>query len=390
MTLLDLVLVVVLIFALVAGLGRGLLATLGGLVGLVVGGVAAFFVVPLVVGALPEPQWRGPATVILAVVLPLLGASIGSSVGHGLRRQVDRTPLRPLDRLLGGAASLVVAALALSFVGTAVKATGMPVVASAVSSSTVLRTIEDLTPAPVSRTLATARAAVIDDGIPQLDGLLDPRRTTAAPTVDLDGPALEASAQSVARIWGTAYACGTGITGSGFVSSPDRVVTNAHVVAGVERPLVELPGRPAEEGRVVYFDPQADLAVVAVDGLDGDPLPVAPSLAPGDLAAVQGYPHGGPFTSVGAEVLDAGTARIPQSGGMGGGERDIYVLATSVYPGSSGGPVLSTDGDVVGVIFGRSESGEAMAYGVTTTELMPVVAQAPDLDAPVTPGTCAA
>ncbi|MCK0118627.1 MarP family serine protease [Isoptericola sp. S6320L] len=390
MTLLDLVLVVVLIFALVAGLGRGLLATLGGLVGLVVGGVAAFFVVPLVVDALPEPQWRGPATVILAVVLPLLGASIGSSVGHGLRRQVDRTPLRPLDRLLGGAASLVVAALALSFVGTAVKATGMPVVASAVSSSTVLRTIENLTPAPVSRTLATARAAVIDDGIPQLDGLLDPRRTTAAPTVDLDDPALEASAQSVARIWGTAYACGTGITGSGFVSSPERVVTNAHVVAGVERPLVELPGRPAEEGRVVYFDPQADLAVVAVDGLDGDPLPVAPSLAPGDLAAVQGYPHGGPFTSVGAEVLDAGTARIPQSGGMGGGERDIYVLAASVYPGSSGGPVLSTDGDVVGVIFGRSESGEAMAYGVTTTELMPVVAQAPDLDAPVTPGTCAA
>ncbi|WP_402370936.1 MarP family serine protease [Isoptericola rhizosphaerae] len=389
MTLLDLVLVVVLLFALMAGLSRGLLATLGGLVGLVVGGVAAFLVVPLVVDALPEPQWRGPATVLLAVALPLLGASMGAGVGHSLRQQVDRSGLRPLDRLLGGAASLVVAALALSFVGTAVKATGTPGVASAVSSSAVLRTIEDLTPTPVSRSLAEVRGAVLDDGLPRLDGLLDPRRTTTAPTVDLDDPALEASAQSVARIWGTAYACGTGITGSGFVSSPDRVVTNAHVVAGVDRPLVELPGRPAQEGRVVYYDPGADLAVVAVDGLDADPLSVAPTLETGDPAAVQGYPHGGPFTSTGAEVLDVGPVRIPGSGGTGGGERDIYALAASVHPGSSGGPVLSTDGDVVGVIFGRSSGGDALAYGVTTTELMPVVAQAPDLDAAVTPGSCA-
>ncbi|WP_277211776.1 MarP family serine protease [Isoptericola croceus] len=389
MTLLDLVLVVVLVTALVSGLGRGLLATLGGLVGLVVGGVAAFLVVPLVIDALPTAQWRGPATVILAVVLPLLGASVGSGVGHTLRRQVDGTPLRPFERLLGGVASLVVAAVALSFVGTAVKATGTPVIASAVSSSTVLRTIEDLTPAPVSRTLAQVRASVLDDGLPRLDGLLDPRRAAVAPAVDLDDPALEASAQSVARIWGTAYACGTSMTGSGFASAPDRVVTNAHVVAGVERPLVELPGRPAQEGRVVYFDPEADLAVVAVDGLGADPLTVAPSLATGDPAAVQGYPHGGPFTSTSAEVLDVGSVRIPESGGIGGGERDIYALAATVHPGNSGGPVLSTDGDVVGVIFGRSESDGNLAYGVTTAELMPVVAQAPDLVGAVTPGRCA-
>lgn len=389
MTLLDLVLLVVLFSALLAGLGRGLLATVGGLVGLVVGGVAAFFVVPLVVDALPEPQWRGPAAVVLAVVLPLLGASVGSGVGHSMRRQVDRTALRPVERLLGGVASLLVAALALSFVATAVKATGTPGVASAVSSSAVLRTIEDLTPTPVSRSLAQLRAAVLDDGLPRLDGLLDPGPPTTAPEVDLDDPALEASARSVARIWGTAYACGTGITGSGFVSSPDRVVTNAHVVAGVEQPLVELPGRPAQEGRVVYFDPVADLAVVAVDGLDADPLTLAPSLETGDPAAVQGYPHGGPFTSTGAEVLDVGPARIPESGGIGGGEREIYALAASVRPGSSGGPVLSTGGDVVGVIFGRSEGGDDLAYGVTTTELTPVVAQAPELEAAVTPGACA-
>ncbi len=389
MTLVDLVLAVVLITAVVAGLGRGLLSTIGGLLGLAVGGIAAFWAVPVVNDALPTSQWRGPATLALAVVLPLVGASVGAGIGHNLRRHVDRTPLRPLERLLGGVAHLLVAAVAISFVGTAVKATGAPGLASAVSSSAVLRTIEDLTPVPVSRTLAQMRSAVLDEGLPRLDGLLVPRQAPVAPVVDLDDPALERSAQSVARIWGTAYACGTSTTGSGFVVAPDRVVTNAHVVAGVERPLVEVPGQAAQEGRVVYFDPAADLAVVAVDGLDTDPLTVAPSLATGDTAAVQGYPYGGPLTSTSAQVLNVGTVRVPESGGIGGAERDLYALAAPVHPGNSGGPVLTTDGEVVGVIFGRSDTEDGVAYAVTTTELMPVAAQAPDLDAAVTPGRCA-
>ncbi|GAA4735030.1 MarP family serine protease [Isoptericola chiayiensis] len=389
MTPLDVVLVVVLVVATVAGISRGLLATVGGLVGLVVGGIAAFFLVPLVVDALGEPQWRGPATVVLAVALPLLGASIGSSLGHGMRRQVDRTPLRPLDRLLGGATSLLVAALAISFVGSTIVATGAPGLASAVSSSAVLRVIEEHTPAPVRRTMAQARAAVIDDGLPQIGTLLEPGPATVAPDVDLADPALEASAQSVARVWGTAYACGTSVTGSGFVVASDRVVTNAHVVAGVERPLVELPARPAQEGRVVYYDDGADLAVVAVDGLDADPLTIAPTLATGDAAVVQGYPYGGPFTSVGGQVLDVGPARMNVSG-AGPVERDVYALAAEVHGGNSGGPVLSTDGEVVGVIFARSDTDDDLAYGVTTTELMPVAARAGDLADAVTPGSCAA
>lgn len=389
MTPLDVVLVVILLVATVAGISRGLLATVGGLVGLVVGGIAAFFLVPLVVDALGEPQWRGPATVVLAVALPLLGTSIGSSLGHGMRRQVDRTPLRPLDRLLGGAASLLVAALAISFVGSTIVATGAPGLAPAVSSSAVLRAIEEHTPAPVRRTMAQARAAVIDDGLPQIGTLLEPGPATVAPDVDLADPALEASAQSVARVWGTAYACGTSVTGSGFVVASDRVVTNAHVVAGVERPLVELPGRPAQEGRVVYYDDGADLAVVAVDGLDADPLTIAPTLATGDAAVVQGYPYGGPFTSVGGQVLDVGPARMNVSG-AGPVERDVYALAAEVHGGNSGGPVLSTDGEVVGVIFARSDTDDDLAYGVTTTELMPVAARAGDLADAVTPGSCAA
>lgn len=389
MQLFDLVLLVVLFLALMAGLSRGLLATLGGLIGLVVGGVAAFWAVPAVNDMLPTSEWRAPVSVAVAVLLPLFCASVGAGLGRNLRQGVDRTSLRPLERLLGGVANVGVVALALSFVGNAVSATGAPGVASAVSSSAVLRTIDDLTPPAVGRPLAEMRSIVLDDGLPRLNILMVPRQTPVVPAVDLDNAQLEASAQSVARISGIAYACGKSSTGSGFVVAPDRLVTNAHVVAGVDRPVIELPGGTVREGRVVYYDPVDDLAVIAVDELGADALGIAPTLSVGDRAVVQGYPYGGPFTSGSAGVLSVSTTRVPDSYGQGGADREVYSLAAVVRPGNSGGPLLTTGGEVAGVIFARDDSDRDIGYAMTTAELMPVAAQASDLDTAVTTGRCA-
>ncbi|WP_129787144.1 MarP family serine protease [Promicromonospora panici] len=389
MQLFDLVLLVVLFIALMAGLSRGLLATLGGLVGLIIGGVAAFWAVPAVNDMLPSSEWRGPVSIAVAVLLPLFGASLGAGLGRNLRQGVDRTSLRPLERLLGGVANVGVVALALSFVGNAVSATGAPGVASAVSSSAVLRTIDELTPPAVGRPLAEMRAIVLDDGLPRLNILMVPRADPVVPDVDLDNAELEASARSVARISGVAYACGTSSTGSGFVVAPDRLVTNAHVVAGVDRPVVELPGGAVREGRVVYYDPVDDLAVIAVDDLDADPLGIAPTLSVGDRAVVQGYPYGGPFTSGSAGVISVNTARVPDSYGRGGAEREVYSLAAVVRPGNSGGPLLTTGGDVAGVIFARDDSAEDVGYAMTSAELRPVAAEAAGLGAAVSTGQCA-
>ncbi|GGM33966.1 MarP family serine protease [Promicromonospora citrea] len=389
MTLLDLVLLLVLFVALMAGLSRGLLATLGGLIGLVVGGIASFWAVPAVNDLLPTTQWRGPVSVAVAVLLPLFGASIGAAMGSRLRQGVDRTALRPLERLLGGVANLGVVALALSFVGNAVSATGVPGVAPAVSSSAVLRTIEELTPPAVGRPLAQARAFVLDDGLPRLNILMTPGQAAEVPSVDLDDPQLEAAARSVARISGVAYACGTSSTGSGFVVATDRVVTNAHVVAGVDRPVVELPGGEVREGRVVYYDPVDDLAVIAVPDLTAEPLPVVAPLAVGDSAVVQGYPYGGPFTSGSAGVIQVAPTMVPDSYGGSAAEREVYSLAAVVRPGNSGGPVLTTDGAVAGVVFARDETNPDVGYAMTSTELRPVAEQAPALAAPVSTGRCA-
>jgi S1-C subfamily serine protease len=178
-------------------------------------------------------------------------------------------------------------------------------------------------------------------------------------------------------------------TGSGFVVAEDRIVTNAHVVAGVESVLVELPNEPARDGVVVYFDPADDLAVIAVD-VDAAALPVVDPLAEGDSAAVQGYPHGGPFETEPASVVSVGTITAQDIYGGGGSDREIYALAAEVVPGNSGGPLLTPEGEVAGVVFARDEARADIGYAMTTTELGPVLDGMAGFDAPVATGECTA
>jgi S1-C subfamily serine protease len=192
----------------------------------------------------------------------------------------------------------------------------------------------------------------------------------------------------VARITGTAAECGRTLTGSGFVAGPDRVITNAHVVAGVSDPVVELPGAPVREGEVVYFDPVDDLAVIAVPDLGVAPLAVAGELTAGDAAIVQGYPFGGPFTAVAASIQTVADVPVPDIYGSSEAVRRIYAMAATVQPGNSGGPVLTPGGAVAGVVFARADDGSAVGYAMTTAELMPVLAQVPELHAPAATGAC--
>jgi S1-C subfamily serine protease len=385
----DVVLIALLLVALLVGIQRGLLASLGVLIGVVLGGLAAFWLVPLVNDLWPWQSTRVLVVVALVVLLLAGGAAAFGALGAALRRGVDRSaPLRVIDRVLGGVLAVAAGALSLSLIASSVVPTGAPVISAALGSSQVVRTIDSLTPRPIAETLARVRSAVLDDGLPRLGELLDLDVQPTAPPVALDDPELTEAAASVARVSGVAYACGTSATGSGFVLAADRVVTNAHVVAGVTSPIVELPGLPAREGRIVYFDPIDDLAVVAVDDLGAAALPVVPPLSPGTAAVVQGYPFGGPFTMVNAEVISSGSVLVPDIYGTSNALRDIYALAAQVQPGNSGGPLLTADGDVAGVVFARAEADADRGYAMTTAELEPVLAGAPGWTEPVPTGSC--
>ncbi len=384
---LDVALVLLLVGYLVYGLRNGLSRSAAVIAGVVLGLIAAWVLVPLVGSWIPYPFVRPFATVVLALGLVAAGHALGSFVGRLLRRGVAATPLGWLDRLLGAVVSVVVAALVASVLAGSVAPLGVPLLSRAIAGSSVLRTISTVTPDPVEAWLAQARAFVVDRGIPTVTGVLGGARPVI-PAIDTGSDTLTAAAQSVVRITGNAWACGVAQSGSGFVVSDDRVVTNAHVLAGVTDPLVEAPDGQVITGTIVYFDPLDDLAVIAAPGLTAPALTLVPTIAAGADAAVQGYPFGGPFSSLAARVMTVSVPGVKDIYGASTNPREVYTLAAEVREGNSGGPRLTLEGTVAGVVFARDGEDPLVGYAMTMTELAPVAAEAETLTNAVSTGEC--
>jgi len=382
MLVVDLIAVVALFAAAVVGVVRGFFASLGTILGIVAGGFLALWLVPLLTPAIssvvPVGPWRSAALAVVAIGTVIAVTLVGAAIGSAVRRGVDRTPMRRIEHFAGGIVTTVVTALALLAVGVGVTAAGIPVVSSAVASSQVLRLIDRLTPPAVDDVLTQARGIVTTDTLPRLGSVIGIVVEPTGPPIALDDPDLQHASASVARISGTAYACGISMTGSGFVVGDGLIVTNAHVVAGVDTPMVELPATDARdaqsrEGRLVYVDPVVDLAVIAVDALGAEPLGIVDPLPAGSRAAVQGYPHGGPFRNSAAGILSVVTVPVADIYESGVSPRSVYALDADVQPGNSGGPLLDDEGDVIGVVFGRGTDGEHRGYAMTSEELRPAL-----------------
>ncbi|NMR29675.1 MarP family serine protease [Crystallibacter degradans] len=388
LTILDIVLILILLAYLVGGLRKGFLVTLGGIVGFVLGAIAAFLSVPFVSMWVPDPGWRLTAIIAAAVLLVILGHAMGSGIGRAIRRRLDFPPVRPVDRLLGGAANVAVAALVMSMLAFSISALGVPFVSQQIASSKVIQTIDSLTPAPVKSLLAQARSIAVQDGIPQVIDGVAPAEPVPVPDAGADTAALNEAAESVVKIAGTAFQCGQNQTGSGFVIAPDRVMTNAHVVASVNEPVVEIPDGRVLPGRVVYFDPVHDIAVLAVEGLDVRPLPIGAELADGTLAAFQGYPAGGPFQSQPATVQGLSTVLVQNIYGADPEELEVYTLAADVEQGNSGGPLLDQDGRIAGLVFAKATDDVPVGYALSLEEIQPVIDNAMVYQETVSAGQC--
>ncbi len=388
-TVLDFVLVVVLLGYLVAGLRNGFLVTLGGIAGFVAGAVAAFFAIPLVSHWVPENPWRLIAVIATVIVLIVVGQGVGSALGASIRRWSDFPPLRFMDRLLGGVVNMAVTALVLSMLAFSVGTLGVPFLSQQLASSQVIRGIDSTTPAPVRSWMAQLRSIAVDDGIPTLlEGVGPATQPAQVPDASVDTPELAAAGASVVRITGTAFQCGQNQTGSGFVVAPGRVITNAHVVAGVDEPVVEVPGGGALPGRVVQLDTARDIAVIAVENLQASPLPLGEELDNGATAAFAGYPAGGPYRIQPASVQSLSPVLVNDIYGSAPQALQVYSLAANVQQGNSGGPLLDLQGRVAGVVFAKSTAEAPVGYALSLEELRPIAQSAPGLSESVSAGQC--
>lgn len=388
---LDVVLLLVLLGYAVSGFRQGLLVGALSVGGFLLGAVVGMSLLPDLVGAW-APGWRRTAVVVLGVLaLAWVAQVLGSLLGRRLRAVVSWRPARVVDAVLGAAASLVVVALVLWFVAGAVRGGPVPALSRAVASSTVVRVVDGAVPERASGLFASFRRVVLAQDFPRVFAGVrsEPITPVEPPDPAVAGPAAAAAAGGIVKVTGEAPACGRGREGTGFVVAPQRVLTNAHVVAGVEAPSVQVGGEGERlPGRVVVFDPDRDLAVLAVPDLRAQPLGLGQELAPSADAVVAGFPLDGPYTSVPARVREVVLARGQDIFAQGEVVRRVYSLAATVEPGNSGGPLLDGAGSVVGVVFARSLDDRATGYALTLEEAAPVLEVAEQASEPVGTGGC--
>jgi S1-C subfamily serine protease len=333
------------------------------------------------------------AVVGLSVVflVATLGQVLATVLAGAVRKRLVWRPLRQLDALGGALVSVVSLLLVAWLVGRAVASSPYQALASQVRRSVVITSVDALVPTAGLRLLAEFRTLVDERGFPEVFTDLQPvdAGDVRPPDPRLAGDAVVGRVErSVLKVTGLADGCDRRIEGSGFVYAPQRVMTNAHVVAGVDAPEVEVDGEQLP-ARVVLFDPARDVAVLAVDGLTRQPLPAAAQeAAPGSDAVVVGYPNDGPFQADPARVIRVQDARgqdIYQSDTV---EREIYSIRGVVQQGNSGGPLVDRRGQVLGVVFAAAADDRSVGYALTWDEVDGPAAQARSQSAAVDTGPC--
>lgn len=381
------ILVLVAIYAF-TGWIRGFFVTVAEFVGLAAGTALGIVSATTVVGdVLPAgPMWAIGYVTAAAVV----GHMLAKLLARGL--QFERPALRAVNGVAGtvlSAGGFLVAFWALGYALTQVE---VPQISDAARQSAILRTVDRAMPAQANAALHRYSREFTDEIVPNyLQPFEDEVIASTEPPDDAVATArgVTAAAASVARIEGisTCENVRTGQAGSGFVFAPERVMTNAHVVAGVDKPTVTIEGR-RHTGRVVLFDDQLDIAVLAVPGLDRRPLAFDRRGKAGDSAAVLGFPEDKPYTVSPARIRNVVKLKGSDIRGRGEILRETFAVRAAIRQGNSGGPLVSTEGKVFGVVFAQSLSQADTGYVLTASQVTDAAARGTTATEAVATGSC--
>lgn len=339
-------------------------------VGLLGGAAIGVWGVPRILNHFSPSVTVSFAALVLVVGLAALGRMLGALVGTKVRNRLSWKPIRFLDAL-GGAALAAASVLIVAWVlGVAVSGARIPSVTSAVRGSQVLAKVDQILPNSADRALQSFNDVVNTDLFPRfLDPFVPERiRETQPPdsAISRQQPVRDAYTR-IAKVTGVAN-CSRGLEGSGFVYAPQRVMTNAHVVAGVSSPQVEVNGQKYD-AKVVVFDPETDIAVLYVPKLKATPLTFDFAGKADDSAVVLGYPENGPFDAEAARIRSEERLRGPDIYGDRTVTRDAFSIWATVRPGNSGGPLLSPKGTVYGVVFAASVEDNRTGYVLTAEQV---------------------
>jgi S1-C subfamily serine protease len=393
--LLDLILLVLAAAFAVAGYRQGfiigVLSFIGFIGGVAVGAIFAPRISRALASSLP---WQAFIAILVVFGAAVLGMVVASSLGVTIRSRVRGRPATVLDSLGGAAVNVIAVLLVAWLIGSFVAYSPFPEISGQVNNSVVLKAVDRVVPHDALSLpgFPPLRSLLTSGPYTQVFSALGAESALGVPAPDpavLKSAGLAADRDSIVKIVGIAPSCERRIEGSGFVISPGHVLTNAHVVAGVTQgPDVYTADNREYPATVVLYDPQIDIAVLDVPGLQAPALRFAGAAAYGAGAIVAGYPLDHPFTA-GAARLDVAESAIgPNIYQDSQVRRQIYPIRALVRPGNSGGPLLAPDGEVYGVVFAAAVSLKDTGYALTGAEVAGDAARGEHDTAPVSTEAC--
>jgi S1-C subfamily serine protease len=370
--LLDFVLLLAAISFGLSGYRQGFVVGVLAFGGFLGGGFVGMLVAPEIVRSWDPGIGQAVTAVLIVLGLATVGQLIAQALGSAVRDRITWSPARVLDAGGGAVVSVVSLLVVAWFIGTAVAQSTVPQVTEQVRTSQILTRVDALMPDAARALFSSFRRILDQGGFPQVfaDLAPEPIIPVAPPDPDvLNRPGVARAEPSIVKVTGTAESCQRSLEGTGFVYAPERVMTNAHVVAGVREPDVETSDGESFDARVVVYDSDRDVAVLYVPGLGQPDLDFTGPAERGDKAVVAGYPRNGPFRADPARVRTMQRARGPD---IYQGElvtREVYAVHARIEPGNSGGPLLAPSGDAYGVVFAVSVDDPKTGYALTAGEV---------------------
>lgn len=370
---LDLALLAVAFVAIISGWRSGALGSLLAFFGVVLGLVAGVLLAPHVVGLVDGQRTRLFVTLFLVLGLVVIGEIAGVVLGRAARAAVRSKALRAFDSIVGVALQVVTILLAAWVLAIPLTSSDQPSLAAAVRGSRILTAVDKVAPDVITQKLRASWDKLMDtSGLP--DVLPRFGRTPIA-NVDVpdaalaSDPVVTATRPSVLKIRGVAPSCQKVLEGSGFVVAPNRVMSNAHVVAGSESVTVEADGN-SYDASVVSYDPEADISILDVPNLPSAPLGFDNREADtGTDAIVMGYPGGGDFTATPARIREVIQLNGPNIYHTTTVTREVYTVRGTIRQGNSGGPLIDREGRVLGVVFGAAVDDVDTGFVLTANEV---------------------